>query len=414
MSPTHRLSHAFLSLTGFAGLLAAQNPPPPPTPPVETHQAIQGTEVVRETLKPQEPVFTEGGGNSWFPKTRKDLGTYFDEEEAIGVFPFHNPSKEEHKLNNFLASCQCSKAVLRVGDRVYELTTDPAPNSLYRVWRTKEGAENRERVLYATVGPEESGTVEVHMKMQGFQGGKDAHLDFQTTDPKEPAMKLSWRATGAVYFTVEPPDIHLNEMSWQDKREFTCRITSGLQPNFDITALESKPDKCEVRYEKQVVDGKATWVVSATYGPGVDERAGGGEIRFKTNVKDKSVSVRFSALVRGPLKMNPSGFFSLGAIKQGVGATQTVHLWPTDEFDLQAPSVEVKDLSVKPEFVVVRTSKVTDFVDPETKQPVKNAVRVEVIVSPDAPRAVVRGKVVIQLNHPAAPTKELMFNGFVR
>ena len=49
-----------------------------------------------------------------------------------------------------------------------------------------------------------------------------------------------------------------------------------------------------------------------------------------------------------------------------------------------------------------------------TKEERKNVAQVEIVVSKDAPKTTVRGKVKITTNHPQVPTRELQFNGFVR
>ena len=263
-------------------------------------------------------------GNSWFERTKADLGTFFAEESAVGRFTFKNPHDATHQLSHLLQSCTCSKSILRIGDRVYELTSEPVPNALWRVTK-KDGKEERERVSFATVGPHETGEVEVHMQMAGHSGHKEASLDMQVSDEALPAVKLQWRATGAVYFVVSPPEFHLNEMTWQDKRDFQFEITSPIQKDFEILELAQPLSRAmHVEWHKEMRGDQAVWIVKGTYGPGVEERDSGGIIQLKTDVKNQTVQARVMAMVKGPLEMNRNGFLSIGVIPAGTGKVEEI------------------------------------------------------------------------------------------
>jgi hypothetical protein len=58
--------------------------------------------------------------------------------------------------------------------------------------------------------------------------------------------------------------------------------------------------------------------------------------------------MRFAAMVRGPLKMEPTGFASFGRVKRGTEGKLEIYLYPTDDFALEVTKVEFKDLSVDP------------------------------------------------------------------
>jgi len=366
---------------------------------------------------PQSPggtPFEEGGGNSWFEATRKHLGTYYEEGEATGTFKFKNPNKEAKKITNLQGSCQCTKVIFRMGDRVYTLGNEPVNNAIHRITKNAKGEEEKERVTFISLNPEESGTIEVHMKMSGHQGDKDASVEVTTDDEKLPSSRLQFRATGAVYFNIDPPDVNLNELTWKDRREFTFMVSSPLKPEFKLVALEKSPPKTEVKFEKVEKDGKNSWRVSAAYGPNLQETDGGGEIVFGTDLNGKQVKMRFAALVRGPLKMEPTGFASFGSVRKGSEGKLQIHLWPTDDFELKVLKVEFEDLSVDPKFVEVRTNTKVPFKDPLTKEERKNVAEVELVISKDAPKSVIRGRVKITTNHPQVPLRDLQFNGFVR
>ena len=421
--------HQPLALTlicalGLAGSLSSQATETKPAPALRTdtvnpdgthsdhRHGEAGPQVPRPGQQPSTP-FEEGGENAWFPKTRKHLGTYYEEEEAVGAFPFKNPNKEPKKFTSLQGSCQCAKSIFYIGDRVYTLSNEPANNSIHRVYK-KDGKEEKERVMFITINPEEEGKIEVHMKMGGHQGDKDASVDIQTDDEKLPTMRLQFRATGALYFVVDPPDINLNELTWKDSREFTFQVSSPLKPDFNLTALETFPPKCEVKYEKTVRDGKNVWRVQGKYGPNLEERDGGGAITFKTDANNKPVTMRFAALVRGPLKMDPTGFASFGPVKQGTEGKLAIHLWPTDEFDLQVTKVEFQGLTVDPKYLLVKTNAKVQFKDPLTREDKKNVAEVELAIAKDTPKSTIRGVVKIHTNHPQVPERELQFNGFVR
>lgn len=360
----------------------------------------------------QSSPFEEGGENSWFKMTRKHLGTYYEEEEATGKFEFKNPNGEEKKITGLQASCQCTKALFTIGDRRYTLGNEPVNNSIHRITKNAAGEEEKERVTFIMLGPKEAGTIEVHMKMAGHQGDKDASLEVQTDDEKLPSTRLQFRATGATYFVVDPPDVNLNELTWKDRREFTFHVSSPLKPDFKLVGLDKTPPKTEVKFEKEATGN--SWRVSCAYGPNLEEKDGGGEISFATDLNGKQVKMRFAALVRGPLKMEPTGFASFGAVRAGTEGKLVVNLWPTDDFALQVTKVEFEGLSLDEKFIQVKMNANVPFKDPMTKEERKNVAQVEIIVSKDTPKTTVRGKVKITTNHPQVPTRELQFNGFVR
>ncbi len=419
MSRIPLLAFVSIALTGL-GLTAQQDPPAggepvpgsqpiPGSQPVPGSQPIPGSQPgdgsaeVQTVVAPPAPAhFETGQGNRWFEATRIDLGTFVQEEEAVGKFKFKNPGTDTHKFSNLIQSCTCNRTVVRVGDRVYELLNEPVANSLWRVTRADDGAEGRERVTFITVEPGESGEVEVHMAMSGQIGPKDAQIDLQIDDAQLPAVKLAWRATGATFFIVEPPEWNLGEMTWKDKKDFRFEITSPMQPDFNLLRHDSLVKTMQVEYQKEMRGDKAVWVVTGTYGPGVDERDGGGPITFHTDVKGRTVTARAVAMIKGPLEMNPGGFLSLGVIRAGKGGKAEVRIKPTDDFDLQVSKLESENLSVGDQVAF-------------SSHKEGNEVVVEIAVAPDVEKGkIVRGVVRVHLNHPSAPLKEIQFNGFVR
>jgi len=365
---------------------------------VKTDAGVQDAKLVPAPATPTE-------GNSWFPKLRAELGTFFNDEKATGKFEFKNPTKDEQKLTNIVGSCSCTRAEFHVGDRHYVLDKDPVANSLHRVTK-QDGQEVKERVSFITVAPGASGEIEVQMEMHGVRGPKEATLDMETSDQSAPHVKLSWRAVGAIYFEVNPPDVNLNEMTWSDKRDFQFEISSPLKEDFNVTGHDPlAPGVTITSTEKITRAGRAVWVVKGTYGPGVDERNNGATLSFQTDLENRKVEARVIAFVKGPLTVEPGGFIALGHIPVNTAKSKTVKIIPTDDYDLQATEIEIEDLQAPEGFkdkVVVTPSK-------DGK-----ALVVEIKIAEGMPRATVRGKVKVHLNHPAAPLKEFLFNGFVR
>jgi hypothetical protein len=294
-------------------------------------------------------------GNDWFAKTRIELGTFFGDETAVGHFEFRNPRDVAHKLSNIQPSCTCAKAVVRIGGRTYEIGSSKI---LYQLVTNGDGREAKERRDHIEVAAGESGDVEAHMTMSGIRGKKQATLGLQISDQKLPLVNLQWQATGAEFFQVVPPEINLNEMSWAETRE--------------------------------------------------RERDGGGPITFKTDLKDKRVTARVVAFLKGPLTMKPGGFVGLGVIDRDEGKAVEITLTPTGEFDLQVESLEVERFKLKKEL--------RDYVTFESRKDGKDVIvviRVEKGMK-GKQRAYLSGLLKIHLNHPAAKIKEVMFNGFVR
>lgn len=349
------------------------------------------------------PEQNKTGGNEWFDFTQVELGTYFDEEDAVGSFRFKNPRDGEQNLSNIQPNCACTKAIIRVGERRYEIGADKLT---YRV-TTKDGVETKEQVKQINLASGEEGEIEVHMTMHGVRGRKDAAINLQTSDETLPLVNLRWSATGAQYFVVEPPDINLNEMSWGDKREFEFRITSPLKKDFNLTGHDPLSKGMRIEYEKEMQDDRAVWHVRGTYGPEVDERDSGGQIKFNTDVDGKTVTARVVALIKGPLSMEPGGFVSLGHIKQDEGKTAEIVITPNGDFDLQVEKLEVARLHG----VKDADREAVEFKHEKDGK----AIKVTIVVGSGINIGTyMNGLLRIHLNHPASRMKEVMFNGFVR
>lgn len=394
-------------MTVFAGAaliapMAACAQQVPRSEPVVTPSSQPGTEATKAG------AYAEGSGNEWFDRTRADFGTFFEEETAKGRFKFANPRGIDHKLTRLTPSCACSKAIVRIGDRQYEVGSDKV---LRRIRKNEDGTEIKERVSHIEVGADEEGDIEVHMKMTGIRGPREADLNIQTSDEELPIVGLKWRATGAVFFSVEPPEVNLNEMTWTDEREFEFRIRSPLKKDFNLISHEPLVESMKVTYEKEMDGDAAVWVVKGTYGPGARERDQGGSITFTTDIGDKAdqgskkVTARVIAFLKGPLTMKPGGFVALGHVKRDEGKQVEVRLIPTGDFDLQVERLETGRLRIKEDQ--------KQFLKFEHHKDGKDVI-VVIKVGKGMKPAYVNGILKIHLNHPAVRMKEVMFNGFVR
>lgn len=342
------------------------------------------------------------GGNSWFAVTNQDLGTYFGTGEAVGVYHFKNPSDQAVEWRQLTGSCQCAKAKVSVGGRLYRLTSKPNPNRLMRVTQVPGQPDQEELVQQISIGPGEEGDVEVHLDMNGITGPKQASLDIHTSDPTLPQIKLNFHATGAQLFTVSPSEVNLNKMTWNESREFSVTVVSPLQKDWKILRMD--PAKgFDVSWERQTNNDNTSWLIKGKYGPVDGETAGGGVLKFYSDVNGSaSFNVRVMAMVQGPLEVKPGGFLTLGLIRQGSELTREISFEPNDGIKLEATEMRFEKATLASEFLSV------------TQRKDGEKLIVELHISDKAPKGLVKGDLVVALNHPLVKEKRIMFNGFVR
>lgn len=341
-------------------------------------------------------------GNPWFPVADIDLGTYFGEGEASGTFRWKNPTDQAIEWRNLHGSCQCIRAVIRVEERVYELRPKQ-PTPLVRVTRDAAGREQTEPVSAIAIGPAEAGEVEVHLDMHGITGPKMATLDIHTTDPTLPQIKLKWNAVGAQLFSISPPEVQLNKMVWSESRDFTVTVTSPLKRDFNITGMDAVDKSFDVSWEKTMNGDLAVWTIKGRYGPVGEDTAGGGVLKFRTDVNGSSpFTVRVMAFVQGPLEVKPGGFLTLGMIRQGSALHKEVVFEPNDGSSLELTGYHFERLRGSEEWLKVTSSKDG------------NKLVIDFAVLEGAPSGLLKGDLVVELNHPLVKEKRIMFNGYVR
>lgn len=407
------------ALMPLGGLLAQQPTPEAPVKPASLvdvkkqelqQRAAEQAEKAKVAEQAQQQAQAAGGGqiqatggNSWFDATNLDLGTFFGQGEAVGKFKFKNPSDQAFEWTHLAASCQCAQAIVRVGDRTYKLSSKPNPNRLLRVTSPAGQPEQTEQVPSIPIAAGETGEVEVQLNMSNISGPKHATLDIHSTDPQVPQTKLSFHATGAKLFSVSPEEVNLNKMTWNETREFTVTVVSPMYEDFNITGMDDAGEAFDVSYEKSNAGGRATWTIHGKYGPVSGEVAGGGVLKFRTDINHgASFLVRVLAFVEGPLEVKPGGFLTLGLIRKGKSLTREIVFEPNDGVDLQAESLTFEKLTMSNEFVSA------------TPRKDGNKLIVDLAVSDKAPTGLLKGDLVVQLNHPLVKEKRIMFNGFVR
>jgi len=341
------------------------------------------------------------GGNSWFPVTVRDLGVFYGKGEAVGQFKFSNPHDSEISWRGLNPSCQCASADIRIGDRHYRVIGKPQKR-VVRVIKKANEPERLENVASIMIGPKESGTIETRLNMQNITGAKSATLEIHSTDPVEPQTRLTFRATGAELFSVSPKEVNLNKMTWNESREFSV-VVSSAKPGWEILSMDDAGPAFDVKWEKTAAGTRTAYKITGTYGPVNDESGGGGMLKFRTNVNGSATfNVRVLAFVQGPLEVKPGGFLTLGLIRKGKPISKNVVFEPNDGVDLQATSMEFEKLTIGKDFIKASQRK------DGTK------LVVELAIADNAPTGLVRGELVVKLNHPLIKEKRIMFNGFVR
>lgn len=348
---------------------------------------------------------TGTGGNSWFPVTVRELGTFYGQGEAVGQFEFQNPQDAEIEWRALDPSCQCAAAEIRFeDDRVYRVIAKPEKR-LVRVIKRDGQPDKLENVRSITVGAKEKGVIETRLDMHNIVGPKSATLMIHSTDPEEPQSLLTFRATGAQLFTVSPKEVNLNKMTWNETREFSVTVASGRVPDWKILRMDDAGEAFDVSWEKLEVGAglPTTYKISGKYSPDGATPQSGGVLKFHTDINGAATfSVRVLAFVQGPLEVKPGAFLSLGLIRRGQAASKEVVFEPNDTTDLEATELLFEQVTLGSEFLTA-----------VPRKDGKNLV-VELQVAENAPTGLLKGELVVKLNHPLVPEKRITFNGFVR
>jgi hypothetical protein len=370
--------------------------------------SLGGQDGNRSSQRPPQPKairqLRTGTPNRWFDRTKLFMGEFLDKERVTGKFAFKHPGGGPVSFKNLAGSCQCAQAVITVGDRVYELTKKPVSNSLHRIDKGDDGKLVRKRITHLNVEPGEEGTIEVQMEMGGMQGYKDATLSITTTDPAMKQVTLAWQAKGVKLFNITPNDVFLNNMKWGDTRKFAFIVESEVKPDFKLLDAEDLPPY--VKISKKLIDrpnGKKAWKVDGTFGPNADPKSGGAALKFKTDWKGREVQLNIIATITGPVSIEPGTFISFGKIRKGEGAERKVTITPNGDFKIEATKIEFQDVTLDGKYISASA----------VQEDGKLVVTVKIAKEAEG-AFLVRGKMILHLNHPAIGTKKFNFNGILR
>ncbi len=367
-----------LLLSLLAASLAAQNPAP------KTTQVL--------------PSVTP---NQWFAKVHEAVAVVDGSTMAIGRFPFHNPHDSDIEWREFGASCACSHLEFVVGDRRYWLK--PKPRELVQLV-AKDGAAEPERVPvdFIPVHGSEQGTVEVHVELTGNIVKKTVSVDIHTNDAELPQMRLQVDVSHGDGLVLTPPEVELGTILPGEVREFTVEVHASGRKDFELKPPEQLPPGIHVECSKATSNNVSVWTIHGTYGPYEAGKGGAASLKFSTGLKElASVNLRVNGVVAVPVEVWP-GFLTLGRIDPAKEKRMQVRFHAKDGTDLEVTKVSFANLTAQ-------AGKVESKVTKDGKD-----VLVEVVVPSGAAAGLLRGDLLVELNHPKASSFKVLFNGYVR
>ncbi|MCA8974594.1 MAG: hypothetical protein KDC98_07715, partial [Planctomycetes bacterium] len=243
----------------IATALAAQAPPVKvPEHKVPDHKV---PEQKTPTAAPQPP-----STSTWFSQLKQTTEAAEGVMKMTGTFPFRNPHQEEIEWRDFSASCACSHLEFTVGTRRYWLK--PKPRELVQIVAAEgDGAEQRVPVAVIPVHGGESGTVEVHVELNGKIFKKSVLVDIHSSDATEPQTRLNFEVNRTAPIVVTPPEVDLGNVPPDEQREFTVEVVAAGQKELEIGAPPDLPSGVKVECTKVTNNGIPVWTIHGTYGP---------------------------------------------------------------------------------------------------------------------------------------------------
>lgn len=368
--------------------LAAQKAAPtvPPVAPVP----------VAGKPMPEDPARYAAAAAAWFPVMDQSVEASLGDKEVKGVFRFKNPRDHAVEWRHLTGSCTCSMAAFVLGERRFELRSKT--KQLVRV--TGPGPDQFQVVDAIPIGPGEEGVVEIHVETLNAKTNKAVSVDIHSTDPAVPMARLQVRVSVQQAITVSPADITLGVVGDGESREFTAQVTS-LKKEFVIRGASPFPKGVTATWERHEKNGMPWYEVKGTFR---QDSVGDANavLEFQTNlVEAPTFHVRLHASVRSAVEVKPT-FFAVGKVKRGSTGSAKVTFTASDGRELNAVALRCENLNVPAKFVTARSS-----------HDGKNLV-VELEVAADAPLGLVKGDLVIDLDHPVVKQRRLLFNAFVR
>lgn len=357
-------------------------------------------------VPPQQPDKNVAAATKpvWVETPSQQLDVLAGATEVVGTFAFANPSDKAVEFREVNVSCTCSSSTFRVGDRTFVVI--PKPRQMLEVLQSEEG-EKRVPITAIPIGPRQRGEVDMHMTVQSSGESKAVSMDIHTTDPAWPMIHLSIQAVGQRALIVEPEEIDLGTMEPRAKKEFEVKVRSKVLKDFAILEGSKLPPNVTATWEKEMVNGSAVWTVRGTY-TAVDQKAPGeiqsdaAILKFLTDAgNEKSFNVRLNAKIGRAVEVVPT-FVSFGQIRIGTKRTESIRFTRADGKATSILAARFENLSLPERFVSasIRMDGGVAIVD--------------VSIAEDAPRGLVRGDLVVDLDHPTVAQQRVLFNGFAR
>ncbi len=354
------------------------------------------------------PIPTPAGGvpsnpaavAKWFPVLEQRLEIEAGAGEAKGVYAFSNPAGKAIEWKNMSGSCTCTRAVILVGGRHYELQ-----GKTKQLVEISGPADAPATVLVKSIeipaGAE--GTVELHIDSHGAKGEKLVSFDIHSTDSEAQMFRLQLHVNVLPAIHATPSSIDLGVLPLGETREFSVKVvaSASVPKDWKIRGASPFPKGATATYERVEAGADSHWLIKGSYRQDTMS-AVNVLLEFQTNVPaEPTVHIRLQGVVKPVVELTP-GFFALGKVSKTAGAKASLTIHAADGRDLQATSVHLEGVNVPEKFVTART----------TKSGVDLVLELE--VAPDAPIGLLRGGIVLELNHPGAPKQTVLFNGFVR
>ncbi|MCA8977640.1 MAG: hypothetical protein KDC98_23145, partial [Planctomycetes bacterium] len=221
-----------------------------------------------------------------------------------------------------------------------------------------------------------------------------------TTDTKTPMMRLNLKATAVATFLLEPAETALGIVAAGEEHGFTVKVIPRAA-DFAITGAKPFPTGVTATY-RRIDDAKPPhWLVTGTFASSWPGNANA-DLEFETNSKQAPiVTIKVHATVRLPVEAKPP-FFSLGRVPLDKGGSARIALSRSDGKQLEVLGLRVEGAKDAAQFVTAHAFKAgSDLI-------------VELVVAAGAPKGLLRGDVVIELDHPTVKERRINFNGFIR
>lgn len=337
---------------------------------------------------------------AWFPVMEQRLEVEAGAGEAKGIYAFSNPTGKAVEWKSMSGSCTCTRGVVMVGGRHYELQgktkqlveiTGPADAPATTVVKSIE------------IPAGATGTVELHVDSHGAKGEKLVSFDIHTTDTEAQMFRLQLHVNVLPAIRATPSNVELGVIPVGETREFSVKVTAtaSVPKDWKIRGASPFPKGATATYERVEAGDDSYWLIKGSYRQETTSDVNV-LLEFQTNQPaEPTIHIHLQGVVKPILELKP-GFFALGKVSRTEGQKASLTIHAADGRDLQATGVHLEGLNLPEKFITARTTKSgADLV-------------LELEVAPLAPLGLIRGGIVLDLNHPGVQKQTVLFNGFVR